>query len=31
MDSTEYQKALEQALNARADWLNQTEFPKFKD
>ncbi|MDR2702048.1 MAG: hypothetical protein LBB72_06435 [Spirochaetaceae bacterium] len=31
MDNAEYQKALEQALNARADWLNQTEFPKFKD
>jgi hypothetical protein len=31
MDNAEYQKALEQALNARAGWLNQTEFPKFKD
>jgi hypothetical protein len=31
MDSAEYQKALEQALNARAEWLNQTEYPKFKD
>jgi len=31
MDRTEYQQALEQALNARADWLEQTEFPKFKE
>jgi len=31
MDNAEYQKALEQALNTRAEWLNQTEFPKFKD
>jgi len=31
MDNAEYQKALEQALNARADWLDQSELPKFKD
>jgi len=31
MDNAEYQKALEQALNARADWLDQSELPKFKE
>jgi hypothetical protein len=31
MDKAEYQKALDQALIARAGWLDQTEFPKLKD
>jgi hypothetical protein len=31
MNRAEYQKALDQALNARADWLEKTEFPKFKE
>ncbi|GHV85534.1 hypothetical protein AGMMS50230_11420 [Spirochaetia bacterium] len=31
MDRAEYQKALEQALLARAVWLEKTEFPKFKE
>jgi len=31
MDNAEYQKALEQALNARANWLDQSELPKFKE
>jgi len=31
MENAEYQNALEQALNARADWLDQSELPKFKD
>jgi len=31
MDRNEYQQALDKALSARADWLEQTEFLKFKD
>jgi len=31
MDRTEYQKALDQALNAYASWLEKNEFPKLKD
>jgi hypothetical protein len=30
-DRIEYQKALDEALNARASWLEKTEFPKFKE
>ncbi|MDR1307628.1 MAG: hypothetical protein LBK74_08655 [Treponema sp.] len=31
MNSEEYQKALDHALNLRAGWLEGTEFPKFKE
>ncbi|MDR0598712.1 MAG: hypothetical protein LBG84_01340 [Treponema sp.] len=31
MNRAEYQKALEEALNARAEWLEKNELPKFKD
>jgi len=31
MDRSEYQKALDTALNSYASWLEKTEFPKFKD
>ncbi|MDR2553747.1 MAG: hypothetical protein LBD31_11370 [Treponema sp.] len=31
MDRSEYQKALAEAVNVRAEWLEKTEFPKFKD
>jgi hypothetical protein len=31
MNRAEYQKALDQALNFRAGWLEKTEFPKFKE
>jgi hypothetical protein len=31
MDRSEYQKVLDQALNAYAAWLEKSEFPKFKE
>jgi hypothetical protein len=31
MDRNEYKNTLTTALNARADWLEQSEFPKFKE
>ena len=31
MDRSEYQKALDEALNAYASWLERSEYPKFKD
>lgn len=31
MDRNEYKNTLTEALNARAEWLEQSEFPKFKE
>ena len=31
MDRSEYQKALDEALNTYASWLERSEYPKFKD